>query len=121
MTAKSILIVDDSLVDRMKLSLAVKALGHEVSEAKDGQEALDAVGRQQFDLILLDLLMPGMDGFETLRQLRASDSAASAPTVVVSSLEDENELQRATELGAVAHLRKPFAPAELAQVLKFAR
>lgn len=121
MASKSILIVDDALVERMKLALAVKALGHDVTEAKNGQEALDAVEGQAFDLILLDLLMPGMDGFETLRRLRASGSAESPPTVVVSSLEDEDQLTLATELGAVAHLRKPFKHAELAEALKFAR
>lgn len=113
----NILVVDDALVDRMKLVLALKALGHDVSEASSGQAALDALRDGHFDGVMLDLLMPDMDGFDTLEQMPRAHGKLETCTVVVSSLEDEAQLRRALELGATDHLRKPFGQADLVRVL----
>ena len=121
MTGKRILVVDDALVDRMKLLLVVRGLGHPVSEAKNGREALQAIGAETFDLILLDLLMPEMDGFETLENMPRFNDKLVVPTVVVSSLDDPDELQRAIDLGAAGHLCKPFTPDQVLSALRHAR
>jgi CheY-like chemotaxis protein len=107
MIPKTILVVDDAVMERMKISVAVKKLGHNTVEAKDGQEAIDVAATSQIDLILLDLLMPEMDGFETLKHLKAKPDTSSIPVVVVSSIDGEDDIKRAIDLGALSHLGKP--------------
>lgn len=117
MTSKRILVVDDALMDRMKLAMALKALGHDVEECPSGEDALTAVRDGEFDLIMLDLLMPGMDGHAVLAALKADDATRKLPVVIVSSTDDSDDLARVQALGAAAHLPKPFTPDTLAAVL----
>ena len=120
MPEKTVLVVDDAMTDRLKMSLALKKLGHTVLEAKGGEEALAMIEQGAFDLIFLDLIMPDVDGFEVLERLRAMPAAVSPPVVVVSSLKDEDNMQRALSLGAVARLGKPFSAEDLTAALEHA-
>ena len=81
------------------MSLALKKLGHTVIEAKGGEEALKMIEESAVDLIFLDMIMPDVDGLETLERLKAMYGAASPPVVVVSSIKNEDVVQRALSLG----------------------
>ena len=109
-----ILVVDDNLLNRKKLSMAVASLGHDAETVHDGPTALSAIRDGGFDTVLLDLLMPEMDGFEVLECLKADDALRDLPVIVISDLEgDTTAVTRAIELGAEDFLPKRFDPAIL--------
>lgn len=109
--AANILVVDDNLLNRKKLKLAAETLGYVVQTAPDGRAALDMLGDGDFDVILLDLLMPQMDGFEVLAELKEHPTLRDIPVIVVSDLEDRPEsVSQAIVLGAVDFLPKGFDP-----------
>jgi CheY-like chemotaxis protein len=109
-----ILVVDDDRVTRAKLRLAVRNLGHETAEAPDGAKALDMLAEGGFDAVLLDIVMPHMDGYAVLRRMKADEDLRDIPVVVVSGLEEETEsVVRAIELGAEDFLPKAFEAAIL--------
>jgi len=109
-----ILIVDDSRISAAKLSLAMRALGHRAQIASDGAEALRRLREHPFDLVLLDIVMPGMDGYDVLTAIMGDEALSNIPVIVISSLDDEiPSVVRAIELGAVDFLPKNFEPAIL--------
>ncbi|TPI70007.1 response regulator [Mesorhizobium sp. B3-1-3] len=104
-----ILIVDDSRTIRIKLKKSVEALGHEAEAVESGRAALDLLATDNFDLILLDIMMPVMDGFEVLKSLKASSRTRDVPIIVISALDDEmSSVVKAIELGAEDFLPKDF-------------
>jgi len=106
-----ILVVDDQSTQRMKMAMAVSDLGHQVESASDGQEALQKLRSKPYDLILLDILMPGMDGFEVMEYLKKDPSLSDIPIIVVSALDGEMaSVVKAIELGAQDFLPKNFDP-----------
>jgi DNA-binding response OmpR family regulator len=105
-----ILAVDDDQRIIKFLKLRLKASGYEVLTASNGTEALEQVQTQEPDLLVLDLLMPGIDGFETLRQVRA---VSSLTVIILSAREASPDKVRGLELGADDYLAKPFNPDEL--------
>jgi len=107
-TAARILVVDDHATDRMKMSMAVKNLGHQVDAVGDGRQALDKLCDAAYDLVLLDLWMPIMDGYDLLGEMRSNPELRDVPVIVVSSLDDAESVDRAINLGAEEHLPKPF-------------
>lgn len=105
----TVLVVDDDRISRRKLALAVKSLGHDPVEADGGAMALSLAKEREFDLILLDILMPEMDGFEVLQALAADPALAEIPVLVISGLDgDMASVVRAIELGATDFLPKSF-------------
>jgi len=102
-----ILLVDDDLQTRLKLTRYIQAKGHAVSAVDSGQAALEALSAETFDLILLDLLMPEMDGFEVLRKLKADAQLSDIPVIVVSALEDSQGEVKSKQLGAQTYMSKP--------------
>ena len=108
-----ILVVDDDKQTRLKLSRNLEGRGYAVSTVGGGDEALQALANDSFDLVLLDILMPEMDGFEVLERLHA-DSTRNAPAViVVSALEDSENIEKCRRLGARDYLTKPVDPDRL--------
>jgi len=105
---KKILLVDDELAILRVLSIKLRVCGYEVITALKGQEALELVQSAKPDIMLLDVIMPGMDGFEVLRDLRA----VSKLPVIVFSAGPENS-QKALTCGANDFLAKPFNPDDL--------
>lgn len=103
-----VLVVDDHSPTRMKMTLAVKNLGHHVEEASDGESALARLARGDIDMVLLDIVMPGMDGFDVLRAMKADASMRDIPAIVISSLEEMDDVVKAIELGADDFLTKSF-------------
>jgi CheY-like chemotaxis protein len=110
----SILVVDDSRLSATKLAMAMRTLGHRTETAANGAEALHRLREQTFDLILLDIVMPEMDGYTVLEALKDDEALRDIPVIVISSLDDEiDSVVRAIELGAVDFLPKDFEPAIL--------
>ena len=106
----SILVVDDNTSNRDVLARRLTREGHKVVTAANGAAALADVARQDFDIILLDLLMPGMSGFEVLRHLKATERTSHIPVIVISALDELDSVVRCIEAGAEDYLTKPFNP-----------
>ena len=102
-----VLLVDDDRQTRLKLSRTLEAQGHTVHAVEGGQEALETLAAESFDLILLDILMPRVDGFEVLQTLKADDRLRDLPVIVISALEDAQSEEKCKRLGAQAYLTKP--------------
>jgi len=106
----SILVVDDDRINRLMLSRDLEREGHRVTSVEDGSRALEALRAERFDLVLLDVLMPGLDGYETLAQIERDEKLRHVPVIMVSALEDIESVVRCLELGAADYLPKPFDP-----------
>ena len=106
----SVLVVDDDPVNRMLLARTLKAQGHVVRTAADGAEALDVLRVQEPDVVLLDIVMPVMDGMTALERIKADPALRAVPVIMVSGLEDFDSVIRCIELGAEDYLQKPFDP-----------
>lgn len=106
--ALKVLIAEDSDSDRLILSALVRRLGHQVVEARDGVEAVALFCDQQPDIVLLDALMPRMDGMEAARQIKALAGERLVPLIFLSSLSDASELARCLEAGGDDFLVKPY-------------
>jgi len=104
----SILVVDDNRMNRLKLFLALQQQGHAVSQAENGREALAMIKTQSFDLVLLDIVMPEMDGFQVLHHLKSDDTWRNLPVIMISALDDMDSVVRCIEMGAEDYLPKPF-------------
>jgi adenylate cyclase len=109
-----ILVVDDNPMNRDLLLRQLARSGYMVDTANDGVEALERIAGREYDLVLLDVLMPRMDGVETLRRIRADERLHDVPVLMLSSLDEVDSALRCIELGAEEYLPKPFQPTLLA-------
>ncbi|MGF7160933.1 class 3 adenylate cyclase/CheY-like chemotaxis protein [Rhodoligotrophos appendicifer] len=109
-TVGRILTVDDNESNREVLGRRLVHDGHVVIAASSGQDALDILERESFDLILLDLLMPGMNGIEVLERLKVDPRWRDTPVIMISGLSESDAVIRCIELGAEDYLPKPFNP-----------
>lgn len=116
--AAHILVVDDDERDGAYIAAVVVSAGHQVTRAKGGQEALELLTNQHFDLMLLDLLMPPPDGLAVLQQVKANPALAALAVIVITAVQDRDERLRALELGADELLTKPLHHGELLLRLK---
>lgn len=105
---ESVLIVDDTPANLSVLLQCMGDAGYQVLVAEDGEEALELVQRRQPDLILLDVMMPGIDGFETCRQLKAMPSVADVPVIFMTALTDTDQKLTGFAAGAVDYITKPI-------------
>ncbi|HSJ44605.1 MAG TPA: response regulator [Euzebyales bacterium] len=108
-----VLVAEDAMIPRLALARGVEQEGHRVLLATDGREALEVLARERVDMVLLDLVMPALDGFAVLRAMRADPELADIPVLVISATEATDEVARAIEMGAIDCLPKPFEPALL--------
>lgn len=106
----SLLVVDDNSMNRDLLSRQLARAGYVVETAESGQQALDLMQERAFDLVLLDVIMPDIDGLEVLRRIKSDERLAEIPVVMLSSLDDVESAIRCIELGADDFLHKPFHP-----------
>lgn len=104
-----VLVVDDSATVRKFVSAALQLEGIRVVTACNGMEALERLPLDPVDLVITDLNMPEVDGFELIRNLRASDAYRALPVIILSSMTDQPEKELGRELGAFAYLEKPFS------------
>src|SRR5262249_52610745 len=105
-----ILVVDDNAANRDVLARRLVREGHQVATAPDGAAALDTVVKAEFDLVLLDLIMPELSGFEVLRRLKAGEHTREIPVIVISALDEMDSVVRCIEAGAEGYLTKPLQP-----------
>jgi DNA-binding response OmpR family regulator len=110
-----ILLVDDELSVQKLLAFPLRQEGYEVVEAMNGQDALDSFRDQQFDLVVLDVMLPKVDGFEVCRQLRA---ASSVPIIMLTAKAEEFDKVLGLELGADDYITKPFSMREFRSRVK---
>jgi len=116
---KKILIVED---DRFLRELIVQNLikeGYETIEAVDGEEGVKKTKEEKPDLILLDLILPGIDGFEVLTRVKSDPAAASIPVIILSNLGQKDDVERGLKLGVSGYLIKAhFTPSEIIDKIK---
>ncbi len=109
----TILVVDDNPTNLEVLSDCLTQFGYTVLLKKDGEKALALLDRRIPDIILLDILMPGIDGFETCKRLKAMDAAKDIPVIFMTALSDTSDKIKGFELGAVDYITKPFHQEEV--------
>jgi len=111
--ASRILIVEDAPANIQTLTVTLKEKGYQISVATNGKQALDVVARVRPDLMLLDVMMPEMDGFETCQRLKASEQWRDIPIIFLTAKTETADIVRGFELGAVDYVSKPFNAHEL--------
>jgi len=109
-----VLIVEDSKIMNMGMQKDVRAIGYDATGVFNGLEAVKKVRKESFDLILMDIEMPVMDGFESIKEIRKITEDSFIPIIIVSSLEETESFDKGwLEAGADEFLHKPFAPSAL--------
>ena len=106
----SLLVVDDNSMNRIMLSRYINKLGYGSILAENGRQALDKLQGEPFDLVLLDVEMPEMDGYQVLEQLKADPRLHDIPVIMISAVEELESVAKCIELGAQDYLPKPFNP-----------
>ena len=116
---KILLIEDDQFIRRICKN-GLERSGYEVVTASEGEEGLEKARKQKPDLILLDLVMPGKDGFETLGEIKTDKSLKHVPVIILSNLGQNSDIQKGNELGAIDYLIKAdFKMKEVVEKVKF--
>lgn len=115
---KLVLIVDDEDLTRQMIAMFMKMDGFETVEAEDGVDALEKVAQHKPDAIILDVMMPIMDGITMCKKLRANPATASIPVLMLSGRSQIDAEQEGTDAGANAYMKKPMDPREMLQILK---
>jgi DNA-binding response OmpR family regulator len=112
--AKTILIVEDDKFLRELIGEKLESEGYEISTAVDGEKGIEKIKNEKPDLILLDLILPGIDGFEILSRIKKDSEMAKIPVVILSNLGQKEEVERGLKMGAVDYLIKAhFTPREI--------
>ena len=107
--SKTVLVVDDSATVRKFVSVSLEMQGFDVSVACDGMDALEQLPKRRFDLIITDLNMPNMDGFELIRALRENPELVDLPVIILTSLSDQANKEQGSKLGVSSYVVKPFS------------
>ena len=115
--AKLVLVVDDEDLTRQMISMFMTMDGHEVVEAEDGVDALKKVALHHPDAIILDVMMPEMDGITMCKKLRANPATAFIPVLMLSGRSQIGAEQEGIDAGANAYMKKPMDPKEMLRVL----
>jgi DNA-binding response OmpR family regulator len=105
-----ILVVDDNEMNRDMLARRLKRQGYTVEMAEDGQMALDMLAEKDYGLVLLDIMMPRLNGYEVLEQIKADSRLRRLPVIMISAVDDLDSVVKCIELGAEDYLFKPFNP-----------
>jgi two-component system alkaline phosphatase synthesis response regulator PhoP/two-component system response regulator VicR len=110
---KKILAVDDEPSIRRLVEVNLQRAGYAITTAPDGQAALNQIAHERPDMVLLDVMMPRMDGFELLRRLKADPATAGIPVLMLTARAQDADVFRGLQSGADFYLTKPFNPQEL--------
>ena len=114
----SLLVVDDNKINRLKLNRALKAENYSICEASGGQEALDMLQSEKIALVLLDVMMPEVDGYQVLEQMKGDQHLKHIPVIMVSAMEEQEDVDRCLEMGAADYITKPFDVEQLKDRVK---
>jgi two-component system alkaline phosphatase synthesis response regulator PhoP/two-component system response regulator VicR len=110
--------VDDEEVIRKFLRIQLAKLGCEVVEAADGEQALEKLGEDDFDLLICDILMPNKNGWEVLREVKLNPRMKDIPVIVLTAKNEDSDMFKGYDLGASYYMTKPFTKAQLLYGLK---
>ena len=116
--ATTVLVIDDEAPIRLLCRVNLEAEGFDVVEAPNGQEGLTAARGSSPDLILLDVMMPGMDGWAAAEELLTDEATRSIPIVFLTARADVRDRARGIDLGGVDYITKPFNPVDLSSVVE---
>ena len=97
--ANTVLVVDDNDMNRDVLSRRLQREGYVVSTVENGKRALEVLGLEKYDIVLLDIMMPDMDGFETLKRIRGNDKLKTLPVIMLTSLNEMDDVKKCVGLG----------------------
>ena len=111
--AYSILVVDDNEMNRDLLTRRLEGQGYQVTTAVDGQQALDVLSRETFNLVLLDIMLPVINGYQVLERMKADQKSSHIPVIITTALDEADGKAKCIELGADDYLTKPFNPVTL--------
>lgn len=114
MSKKRILVVDDSETSRMFVKESLESLGYEVAEAADGEQALQKVQERAPDLLIMDVIMPEMTGWDLCARIKGSSDRGQIPIIIITTKDKEHDMLRSFESGADEFLNKPINVDELA-------
>jgi CheY-like chemotaxis protein len=106
--ANTVLVVDDNDMNRDVLSRRLQREGYVVSTVENGKRALEVLGLEKYDIVLLDIMMPDMDGFETLKRIRGNDKLKTLPVIMLTSLNEMDDVKKCVGLGANDYVLKPY-------------
>ena len=112
MTRKIVLAEDEPQIARL-IEFKLKKEGYDVTWRENGEEALKAIKADKPDLILLDIMMPVMDGYEVLRRLKEDENLGDIPVIMLTARAQEKDVVKGIDMGAEDYITKPFQPAEL--------
>ncbi len=115
---KRILIVDDEEVIRKFLKIHLNKQGYEVTEAEDGEKAMERIGEGKFDLIICDVMMPNKNGWEVVKEVKSNPELSEIPVILLTAKNDDVDMFKGYELGANYYMSKPFAKDQLLYGLK---
>ncbi|MBC7508940.1 MAG: response regulator [Ferruginibacter sp.] len=115
---KKVLVVDDDPYILMSLEFLMKKSGYDVMVARNGAEALELVEKQMPDIVLLDIMMPDVDGYQICTYIKKSDTLKHTKVVFMSAKTKETDIQKGYDLGASLYIIKPFSTRELVKQIK---
>ena len=115
---KKVLIVDDEEIIRKFLRINLLKLGYEVKEAMDGVQALEQLGKESYDLLISDVLMPNKNGWELLKAVRSNPKTKDLPVILLTAKNEDADMFQGYELGANYYMTKPFTKDQLLFGLK---
>lgn len=117
--AKKILVVEDDRFLRELISQKLLKEGYDIVEAVDGEKGIELARSEKPDLILLDLILPGIDGFEVLARIKSDPEASMAPVIILSNLGQKDDIEKGLKMGATDYLIKAhFTPAEIVEKIR---
>ncbi len=116
---KRLLVIDDEVDIAETVKIRLEVNGYSVDIAYDGLDGIDKAVKTQPNLILLDILMPQVDGFEVCRRLRQIPETKNIPVIMLTAIKSPESLQKAKEAGAQDYLAKPFESEELVEIVRF--
>jgi len=115
---RTVLIIEDEKLIIVSTQMVLEAAGFRVESATNGEEGIAKARSRAPDLILLDIMMPGIDGWETLTRLKRDQATAGIPVVIFTAREHARGHQKSSEMGAADYFRKPFEPDELIELVE---
>jgi two-component system alkaline phosphatase synthesis response regulator PhoP/two-component system response regulator VicR len=116
--SKRVLVVDDEEVIRKFLKIHLAKLGYEVTEAADGEQAIEQLGKDDFDLLICDIMMPKKDGWEVIKEAKSNPKTKNLPVIVLTAKNEDSDMFKGYDLGANYYMTKPFTKAQLLYGLK---
>ena len=111
--SKKILVIDDEETVRKVLKIHLVKGGYDVKEAADGEEAIEQLKRNNFDLLICDVMMPKKDGWEVLRAVRSHPRTKDIPVIFLTAKDQDTDMFKGYELGANYYMTKPFTKSQL--------